>query len=81
MEIHPATIGIIGVGRIGGTLAKLLHALNAHVLGFDVKPRTDMDGIVEYVSKEELLKRSDVVSLHVDLNPILRGSYRNPTSS
>lgn len=73
MEIHSATIGIIGVGRIGGTLAKLLHALNARVLGFDVKPRTDLDGIVEYVSKEDLLKQSDVVSLHVDLNPTSKG--------
>ena len=69
MEIHTATVGIIGVGRIGGTLAKLLNALGAHVLGFDVKPREEMKGIVEYVSKEELLKRSDVISLHVDLNP------------
>lgn len=69
LEIHTATIGIIGVGRIGGTLAKLLNALGAHVLGFDVKPREEMKGIVEYVSKEELLKRSDVISLHVDLNP------------
>lgn len=73
MEIHSATIGIIGVGRIGGTLAKLLHALNAHVLGYDVKPRADLKEIVEYVSKEELLKRSDVVSLHVDLNPSSKG--------
>lgn len=72
-EIHSATIGIIGVGRIGGTLAKLLHALNATVLGYDVKPRTDLDGIVQYVSKEELLKRSDVVTLHVDLNPTSKG--------
>ncbi len=69
MEIHTATIGIIGVGRIGGTLAKLLKALGATVLGFDTNPREEMKGIVEYVTKEELLQRSDVVSLHVDLNP------------
>lgn len=69
LEIHSATIGIIGVGRIGGTLAKLLKALDARVLGYDVKPREDLTGIVEYVSKEDLLKQSDVVSLHVDLNP------------
>lgn len=72
-EIHSATIGIIGVGRIGGTLAKLLHALNARVLGYDVKPRDEMKGIVEYVSKEELLKQSDVVTLHVDLNDTSKG--------
>lgn len=69
LEIHTATIGIIGVGRIGGTLAKLLHALGARVLGFDTHPRNDLQGIVEFVSKKELLKQSDVVSLHVNLNP------------
>lgn len=72
-EIHTATIGIIGVGRIGGTLAKLLAALGAHVLGYDVKPRDEMKGTVEYVSKEELLQRSDVITLHVDLNPTSKG--------
>lgn len=69
MEIHTATIGIIGVGRIGGTLAKLLKALGATVLGFDTNPREEMKETVEYVTKEELLQRSDVISLHVDLNP------------
>lgn len=73
LEIHTATIGIIGVGRIGGTLAKLLKALGARVLGFDVQPREEMRGIVNYVSKEDLLKQSDVVSLHVDLNPTSTG--------
>ena len=73
LEIHTATIGIIGVGRIGGTLATLLTALGARVLGFDVQPREEMRGIVNYVSKEDLLKQSDVVSLHVDLNPTSTG--------
>ena len=73
LEIHTATIGIIGVGRIGGTLAKLLKALGARVLGFDVQPREEMRGIVDYVSKEDLLKQSDEVSLHVDLNPSSTG--------
>ncbi len=73
LEIHTATIGIIGVGRIGGTLAKLLNALGATVLGFDTHPRDEMKGIVKYISKEELLKHADVVSLHVDLDPTSEG--------
>lgn len=72
-EIHSATIGIIGVGRIGGTLARLLKALDAQVLGFDTHPREEMADVVKYVSKEELLQQSDVVSLHVDLNPTSKG--------
>jgi D-lactate dehydrogenase len=67
-EIHSATIGIIGAGRIGGTLAELLHLLGAEVLAFDVKERDELRGTVTYTTKEDLLKRSDVVSLHVDLN-------------
>lgn len=67
-EIQSTTIGIIGVGRIGGTLAKLLHVLGARVLGFDINPRTELADIVTYTSKEELLRQADVVSLHVDLN-------------
>lgn len=78
LEIHTATIGIIGVGRIGGTLAKLLKALGARVLGFDVQPREEMRGIVDYVSKEDLLRQSDVVSLHVDLNPTSTGLIAAP---
>ena len=73
LEIHTATIGIIGVGRIGGTLAKLLKALGVRVLGFDVKPREEMRGIVEYVSKEDLLRQ-----IHVDLNPTSTGLIAAP---
>lgn len=78
LEIHTATIGIIGVGRIGGTLAKLLNALGTHVLGYDVQPRDELKGGVDYVSKAELLKQSDVVSLHVDLNPSSTGLLTAP---
>lgn len=77
-EIHTATIGIIGVGRIGGTLAQLLHALGAKVLGFDLKPRPELAEIVEYTTKRELLARADVVSLHVDLNPTSVGLIGAP---
>jgi D-lactate dehydrogenase len=72
-EIHSATIGIIGAGRIGGTLAGLLHALGATVLAYDVQERDDLRDIVTYTTKEDLLRRSDVVSLHVDLNATSAG--------
>ncbi len=75
-EIHSVCIGIIGVGRIGGTLAKLCHALGAKVLGYDLIEREEMKPYLSYVSKEELLKQADVVSLHVDLNPSSEGLIR-----
>lgn len=68
-EIHSTTIGIIGAGRIGGTLARLLHALGATVLAYDVQERDELRDVVTYTTKADLLARADVVSLHVDLNP------------
>ncbi|MHA3067003.1 D-2-hydroxyacid dehydrogenase [Lacticaseibacillus saniviri] len=67
-EIHSVTVGIIGAGRIGGTLAGLLHSLGAKVLVYDVAPRVEVSYVAEYVSLPELLAQSDVISLHVDLN-------------
>lgn len=72
-EIHSVTVGIIGAGRIGGTLANLLHALGARVLAYDVKPRVEVAYVAEYVTLPELLAQSDVISLHVDLNPTSEG--------
>ncbi|GMA70131.1 lactate dehydrogenase [Leuconostoc litchii] len=67
-EIHSVTVGIIGVGRIGGTLARLLNSLGAKVLGYDVNYNKSLSDVITYVSKDELLARSDVITLHVDLN-------------
>ncbi|MCH5461955.1 D-2-hydroxyacid dehydrogenase [Lactobacillus sp. LC28-10] len=65
-ELTELTVGIIGVGRIGGTLARLFHALGATVIGNDIRgPREDLRGILTYVSKEELYQRADIISVHV----------------
>ncbi|GAW98750.1 D-2-hydroxyacid dehydrogenase [Secundilactobacillus mixtipabuli] len=65
-ELTELTVGIIGVGRIGGTLARIFHALGATVIGNDLRaPREDLRGVMTYVSKEELYKRADIISMHV----------------
>lgn len=65
-ELSELTIGIIGVGRIGGTVARIFNALGATVLGNDItEPRADLKGILTYVPKEELFQKSDIVTLHV----------------
>jgi len=68
-EIHTVTVGIIGAGRIGSTLAQLLHALGARVLAYDINPQPAYESFLTYVDKETLLAESGIVSLHVDLNP------------
>ncbi len=62
------TIGIIGIGRIGGAMAHKTHALGMKVIAYD--PYVAHDAVPDYVtlvSLEELLQQSDVVTLHCPL--------------
>lgn len=66
------TIGVYGLGRIGKAFAKRAKAFGCKVIGYDIdegviKDNAEFD-FVEFVGKEELFKRSDVVSLHCGLN-------------
>jgi len=64
-ELHEKTIGLVGMGRLGSLVAKMLTGFELHTLGFD--PRVDFPGhLVERVETlDMLLARSDVVSIHV----------------
>ncbi|MCI8541021.1 MAG: hydroxyacid dehydrogenase [Erysipelotrichaceae bacterium] len=62
-ELEGKTFGIIGTGAIGSRVAKIANAFGANVLAYSRSVKA-LDG-VEYVSLEELLKRSDIVSIHV----------------
>ena len=69
------TVGIIGVGRIGQNVAKRLGPWGMKVLGYDpyVKQETVVDLGVKMVSLEELLRQSDLITLHVVLTRETRG--------
>jgi glyoxylate reductase len=68
-EVHGSTLGIVGAGRIGAAVARRAQAFGMSVLysGRDVEPRPDVPG--EPVPLDELLERSDFVSVHVPLLP------------
>jgi phosphoglycerate dehydrogenase-like enzyme len=69
------TVGIIGVGRIGRNIAKRLAGWDMKILGYDpyVTQETVASLGIEMVSLDELLKQSDVVTLHVVLTRETRG--------
>jgi D-3-phosphoglycerate dehydrogenase / 2-oxoglutarate reductase len=74
-ELMGKTLGIVGMGGIGKEVAKRALALGMNVMGFDMHPDesfAEHHGI-EYVPADELLKNSDIVSLHLGLNPETRG--------
>jgi glyoxylate reductase len=70
-EVSGATIGIVGLGRIGKEVAKRARGFDMRVLAFD--PFEDAafarEHDVTYVPLEELLADSDFVTLHVALTP------------
>ncbi|KRL95061.1 NAD(P)-dependent oxidoreductase [Limosilactobacillus equigenerosi] len=68
-EIHSSTVGIVGAGKIGIAEAKLYHGMGAKVLAYDPFPNDRFKDIVEFVSLEELLDQSDIVSVHVPYFP------------
>jgi D-3-phosphoglycerate dehydrogenase len=67
-EINGKTIGIIGFGNTGSALAKKLSGFDCRVIAYDRFNPEFQSAFAESVSLEELLKVSDVVSLHIPLN-------------
>lgn len=67
-RLSTLTCGIVGYGRIGRATARKLGAFGCRILAHDPHPPKNTPG-VESVGLEELLRRSDVVILHVPLLP------------
>jgi D-3-phosphoglycerate dehydrogenase / 2-oxoglutarate reductase len=65
IEAYGKTIGIVGFGRIGRATAALALALGMDVLAYSRHPKTS--DLAEFVSLDELFRRSDFVSLHANL--------------
>lgn len=68
-DLHGKTFGIIGTGAIGRALAKIVHGFGCQLLMYDLHEDEDCRTLGKYVSTEELLKSSDIVSLHCPLTP------------
>ncbi|MGC6175424.1 NAD(P)-dependent oxidoreductase [Lacrimispora sp. 38-1] len=67
-ELRGKTVGIIGAGAIGTRTAELCKAFGCRVLGYKRTITGNEPDFMEFVSLEELLSSSDIVSLHCPLN-------------
>lgn len=72
-ELFGKTLGVVGCGHIGLQVARLANAFGCHVLGFDPHVFKVDDVTIEQVELDELLSRSDIVTLHLPLMPETRG--------
>ena len=77
VDLHNKVAGIMGTGRIGQIMARICKGYGMTVLGWDAFPnkKLEEEGLLTYVSKEELLKRADLISLHAPLIMGEGGTY------
>jgi Lactate dehydrogenase and related dehydrogenases len=73
-EVFGKTVGVIGTGAIGMRTANIARAFGCNVIAYSrTKKREAENAGVEYVSLNELLSRSDIISVHVPLNSDTKG--------
>ena len=65
MDLYEKTAGVIGTGKIGQAMIRILNGFQMHVLCYDPFPVEGLEA--EYVSLEEIFKYSDVITLHCPL--------------
>lgn len=69
-NLHGKTVGIIGTGRIGSIMAKIMHGFGCKILAYDQAPDYDLIELcnVTYTPLNELCEESDIISLHIPMN-------------
>jgi phosphoglycerate dehydrogenase-like enzyme len=72
-ELFGKTLGVVGCGAIGLQVARLGNAFGCQVLGFERHVHRMDDAAIQHVALDELLSRSDIVSLHLPLTTETRG--------
>ena len=66
VNFYEKTAGIIGTGKIGAAMARLCYGFGMKVIAYDMYPNPELD-FVKYESLDEVLKQSDLLSLHCPL--------------
>lgn len=68
-NLHGKTVGIIGTGRIGSIMVKIMYGFGCKILACDLKPDQDLVELcdVTYTDLDHLCKKSDIISLHIPL--------------
>lgn len=70
-DMNGKTVGIIGTGKIGQQMAKILNGFGCEILAYDVTENEDLQNkyAVTYVDLQTLFAQSNIITLHVPLSP------------
>jgi D-lactate dehydrogenase len=73
-DLHKKTAGIVGTGKIGSVVARILHGFGCRLLGYDIEANTELveETGLSYVPLEELCRQSDIITLNTPLNAATR---------
>jgi D-lactate dehydrogenase len=72
-DLHGRTIGVVGTGKIGECVARIMAGFGCQLLGFDPQPNPECLALgMRYVDLPEMLATSDVITLHCPLTPQTR---------
>ncbi len=68
-DMNNKTVGIVGMGKIGQVIAKILNGFGCKILAFDIDPKSHLteNYNVTYCSKKELFEKSDIITLNCPL--------------
>ena len=69
-DLNNKTVGILGTGKIGSVMTKIMHGFGCKLLGYDINPNKllSVQQHLKYVSLEDVCKASDIISIHLPLN-------------
>ncbi len=68
-DVHGKTVGVIGTGKIGMAFARIMLGFGAQLVAADPQQNREAHALgVKYVTLDELLKTSDIISIHCPLN-------------
>lgn len=71
-ELPNCTVGIVGTGKIGSTVVKHLSGFGCKILMYDIYENDEVKEFGDYVSLDELMRESDIISLHI---PATKDNY------
>jgi D-lactate dehydrogenase len=73
-DLHGKTVGLIGVGRIGGVLAGIMHGFGCRLIGYDIQENEELKKKygLEYMDLPALCRESHIICMQTNLTPVTR---------